>query len=111
MPNKTSPKIDLSARSRKIVEEIARRRSTEYRLVVRALLLLAMADGVGNNELARSHQMDRGVVRKWRNRWVNLVLKLENAEASKISDDDLRDLIVTGLNDLPRSGTPPKFTA
>ncbi|MGH9766342.1 MAG: helix-turn-helix domain-containing protein [Blastocatellia bacterium] len=55
--------------------------------------------------------MDRAVVRKWRNRWVDLVVKLQNAEASEISDDDLRDLIVTGLNDLPRSGTPPKFTA
>ena len=111
MPNKTSPKIDLSARSRKIVEEIARRRSTEYRLVIRALLLLSMADGIGNNELARRHEMDRAVVRKWRNRWVDLVVKLQNAEASKISDEDLRDLILTGLSDLPRSGTPPKFTA
>jgi hypothetical protein len=111
VPNKTSPQIDLSARSRKIVEEIARRRSTEYRLVIRALLLLAMADGIGNNELARRHEMDRAVVRKWRNRWVDLVVKLQNAEASEISDEDLRDLIVTGLSDLPRSGTPPKFTA
>jgi len=111
VPNKTSPKIDLSARSRKIVEEIARQRSTEYRLVIRALLLLAMADGIGNHELARRHKMDRAVVRKWRNRWVDLVVKLQNAEASEISDQELRDLIVTGLSDLPRSGTPPKFTA
>lgn len=70
-----------------------------------------MADGVGNNQLAREHQMDRGVVRKWRNRWVDLVLQLKNAEASQSSDEDLRDLILTGLSDLPRSGTPPKFTA
>lgn len=111
MPNQTSPIIDLSQRSRKIVEEIARRPSTQYRLVVRALLLLAMADGVGNNELAREHKMDRAVVRKWRNRWVDLVLKLKNAEASEISDEDLQDLVLTGLSDLPRSGTPPKFTA
>jgi hypothetical protein len=111
VPNKTSPKIDLSTRSRKIVEEIARRRSTEYRLVVRALLLLAMADGIGTNELARRHKMDRAVVRKWRNRWVELVVKLQQAEAAEISDEDLRNLILTGVRDLPRSGTPPKFTA
>jgi putative transposase len=111
VPNQTSPKIDLSQRSRKIVEEIARQRSTEYRLVIRALLMLAMADGVGNNELARQHQMDRAVVRKWRNRWVGLASQLKNAEASKISDEDLRDLVLTGLSDRPRSGTPPKFTA
>jgi len=70
-----------------------------------------MAEGVGNNELARKHKMDRVVVRKWRNRWVDLVLKLKNAESSEVSDEDLRDLIVIGLSDLPRSGTPPKFTA
>ena len=111
MPNKTSPKIALTARSRKIVEEIARRRSTEYRLVVRALLRLAMADDIGNNELARQHEMDRAVVRKWRTRWVALVVKLQRAEAAETSDEDLRVMLLTGLSDLPRSGTPPQFTA
>jgi putative transposase len=111
MPNQTSPKIGLSERSRLIVKEIARQRSLEYRLVVRALLMLSMADGVGNNELARQHQMDRVVVRKWRNRWLDLTRKLNNAEASEISDEHLRDLILTGLSDLARSGTPPTFTA
>lgn len=111
MPNQTSPKIARSPRSRKVVEEIARQRSTEYRLVLRALMMLAMADGIGNNELARKHQMDRAVVRKWRNRWIDLTLKLKHAEASEIRNEQLRDLILTGLSDLPRSGTPPTFTA
>src|SRR5262249_49249733 len=111
MPNQTSPKIDLSQRSRKIIEEIARQRSTEYRLVIRALLMLAMVDGVGNNELARQHQMDRAVAPKWRDRWVGLASQRKSAEAAKISDEDLRDLVLTGLSDRPRSGTPPKFRA
>jgi putative transposase len=111
VPNQISTKIDLSERSRKIVEEIARQRSTEYRLVIRALIMLAMADGLGNNELARKQQMDRAVVRKWRNRWLDLSAKLKNVEASEISDEHLRDMILSGLSDLPRSGTPPKFTA
>jgi DNA phosphorothioation-dependent restriction protein DptG len=46
-----------------MVEEIVMRRSTEYRLVVRALLMLAMADGVGNNRLARQRLMDRDATR------------------------------------------------
>ena len=111
MPNQTSPKIDLSERARKIVEEIARQRSREYRLVIRALMRLAMAHGIGNNELARKHQMDRAVVRKWRNRWLELTLKIKQAEASQISAEHLRELIRTGLSDLPRSGTPPTFSA
>lgn len=111
MPHQTAPKIELSEQVRQIVEEIARQRSTEYRLVVRALLILAMADGVGNNELARQHNLDRGVVRNWRNRWLDLSLRLAEVEASGISDGHVRALILTGLSDLPRSGTPPTFTA
>jgi hypothetical protein len=57
------PKIELSEGTRKIVEEIARQRSAEYRLVVRALLKLAMAEGVGNNRLACQRLLDRGVAR------------------------------------------------
>ena len=48
-----------------MVEEIVMRRSAEYRLVVRALLMSAMADGAGNNRLARQRLIDRGVVRNF----------------------------------------------
>ncbi len=111
MPHQTAPKIELSARIRKIIEEIARQRSTEYRLVVRASLILAMADGAGNHELTRRQNLDRGTVRYWRGRWIELTPKLTSAEASEVSDEDLRDLVLTGLMDLPRSGAPPTFTA
>jgi len=40
-------------------------------LVIRALLMLAEADGVGNNELASQRQMDRAVARRWRRRRVD----------------------------------------
>ena len=111
MPHQTAPKIELSVRVRKIVEEVARQRSTEYRLVVRASLILAMADGAGNHELARTQNLDRGTVRYWRGRWIELIPKLTRAETSEISDEDLRSLVLTGLSDLPRSGTPATFTA
>ncbi len=111
MPQQTAPRIELSERSRRIVEEIARQRRAQYRLVIRASLMLAMADGRGNNELARQRDLDRGVVRNWRNRWLELQSRLAAAEAAEMSDADLRDLILTGLSDLPRSGAPPTFTA
>lgn len=111
MPHQTAPKIELSARVRKIIEEIARQRSTEYRLVVRASLIRAMADGASNHQLTRTQKLDRGTVRYWRGRWLELTPKLTSAEASEVSDEDLRDLVLTGLSDLPRSGTPPTFTA
>ena len=62
MPNQTSPEIGLSERSQMMVKEITRQGSAQYRLVTRARLMLAMADGVGNNELAPQHRMDRAVV-------------------------------------------------
>lgn len=108
MPLPTARKIELSARVRLIVEEIARLRNAEYRLVIRARLVLAMADGAGNRELARTQKLDRGIVRAWRSRWIELTPKLSPAE---ISDHDLRDLVLKGLSDLPRSGAPPTFTA
>lgn len=108
MPLPTAPKIELSARVRLIVEEIARQRNAEYRLVIRARLILAMADGTGNRELARDHKLDREAVRCWRTRWVALLPTLNRAE---ISDQDLRELALKGLRDLPRSGAPPTFTA
>ena len=111
MPHQTAPKIELSARVRKIIEEIARQRSTEYRLVVRASLVLAMADGAGNHELTRTQNLDRGTVRDWRGRGIELTPKLTSAEACEVGDEDLRDLILSGLSDLPRSGVPPTFTA
>ena len=111
MPHQTAAKIELSTRVRKIVEEIARQRRSEHRQVIRARLLLAMADGAGNNELARMLKMDRGVVRSWRKRWLELAPRLSQAEASASSDPDLRNLVLGGLSDLPRSGTPPTFSA
>jgi putative transposase len=111
MANQTSPKIELSERVRKLLEDIARQRRCEHRQVIRARLLLAMADGVGNNQLARQLKMDRGVVRCWRNRWLELTQKLHTAQAADTTDSQLRELLLGGLSDLPRSGTPPTFTA
>ena len=111
MPYRTAPKIELPARIRKILEEMARQRSTEYRLVVRASLILAMSDGAGNHELVRTQNLDRGTVRYWRARWIEVSPKLTSAAASEISDEDLRALVLTGWSDLPRRGTPPTFTA
>jgi putative transposase len=111
MPRQTAPMVALSVRVRKILEETARQRSTEHRLVVRALLILAMADCLNNHELSRTRKLDRGTIRYWRSRWIALTPQLVRAEEAGVKDEDLRDLVINGLSDLPRSGTPPKFTA
>jgi putative transposase len=111
MPNQLSAQITLSEGVLELVKALARQRSAAYRQVQRAELLLAMADGVGNNALARSHQVARSGVRKWRTRWVELARKLAQAEASDNTTAELSALLVAGLQDGPRSGTPATFTA
>lgn len=111
MPNRTSVCITLSERVCALVQTLARQRCAAYRQVQRAELLLAMVEGIGNNALARSHNVDRGVVRKWRTRWVELARKLTHAETTDVSNAQLSELLVAGLQDLPRSGTPAKFSA
>jgi putative transposase len=111
MPNQTSARITLSERVLELVKALARQRSAAYRQVQRAELLLAMAAGVGNNALARSHHVARSVVRKWRTRWVELARKLAHAEATDSTTAQLSEWLVAGLQDEPRSGTPAKFTA
>lgn len=104
-------RIKLSERVRALVQVLARQRRAAYRQVQRAELLLAMAGGVGNNALARSHKVDRGVVRKWRTRWVELARKLAHAETTEVTEAQLNELLIAGLQDLPRSGTPATFSA
>lgn len=111
MPHKTAPQVELSARVRQGLEEIARQRSTEHRLVVRASLILALAAGAGNHPLSRTQKLDRSTVRQWRARWLELTPQLSRAEAAACSAADLHALLLTGLSDLPRSGKPATFTA
>ena len=111
MPNQTSAKITLSERVQALVAALARQPSAEYRQVQRAKLLLALAAGGGNNALARTQQVERGGVRKWRTRWVALARQLAHAETTDISAAQLHELLVAGLQDLPRSGAPATFSA
>lgn len=111
MPNQTSVCITLSERVRALVQALARQRRAAYRQVQRAEFLLALADGGGNNALARSHNVDRGVVRKWRTRWVERARKLAHAETTAVTDTQLGELLVADLQDLPRSGAPATFSA
>jgi len=111
MPPLRPPTIQISARVQALLEQVARQRSTEYRLVSRARLILGMATGANNQELARTHDLDRSTVRAWRTRWLELMPRLSVAEAAPESEAQLRSLPDVGLADLPRSGTPATFRA
>jgi hypothetical protein len=87
---KTSIRIELDDVTRKILQEIADAQSLAYRDVVRAKMILLVADGVSLSEVGRRFETPRRIVRKWAERFQRLGLR--------------------GLNDADRSGRPPLFS-
>ncbi|HEY6410905.1 MAG TPA: helix-turn-helix domain-containing protein [Ktedonobacteraceae bacterium] len=62
--------------------------------------MLAAAQGPSNAQMARELKIDVDTVRLWRDRWVGL----QGIDLVTLS-------IAERLQDAPRPGTPPKFTA
>jgi DNA-binding CsgD family transcriptional regulator len=83
--------IILTDRDRAELESLARARKAQLRMVQRACIVLAAADGQDNAQIARDLSIHVDTVRSWRGRFA--------ADGMK------------GLVDRPRSGRPPVFAA
>jgi transposase len=110
-PPTVSPRVQLTARQRACLEQIARRQTSPQRLVRRAKILLALEMGANQCHVTRQMRLNRGTVHIWRQRWLALAPKLEQMEADGGPDKALTTMIVEALTDHPRSGTPATFTA
>ena len=106
-----SPRVQLTARQRACLEQMARRQTSPQRLVRRAKILLALETGVTQCHVTRQMRLNRGTVHTWRQRWLALAPKLEQLEADGGSEKALTTMIVEAFTDRPRSGTPAPFTA
>ena len=106
-----SSQIQLTARQRACLEQMARRQTSPQRLVRRAKILLALATGANQCHVTRQMRLNRGTVHTWRQRWLALAPKLAQLEAAGGPEKALTTLIVEALTDRPRSGTPATFTA
>jgi transposase len=83
-------RITLSDANRTILERWSRGRTTQARLVLRARVVLAAAEGKENKDIAAELDITRGAVARWRNRF---------AESG-----------IAGIEkDAPRGGRPPKI--
>jgi hypothetical protein len=82
--------IVLEPSERIVLDEIAGALVMPYRDVVRARVILMVADGVSLSEISRKVGLARRIVRKW---------------AARFAVDRFR-----GLADAPRSGRPPRFS-
>jgi len=88
MPRQSPFHIELGAEDEAVLEALAR--TSPYRDVIRAKIVLYAAQGLGNDEIARRLDTPRQVVSKWRKRFFEQGM--------------------TGLEELPRQGRPGVFS-
>jgi winged helix-turn helix protein len=88
--NKTPIRIVLSKEERDVLEDVARSFGLPHRDVLRAKVILLLADGTPVSEVGRRVELQRRIVRKWADRFVRKRLR--------------------GLDDAPRRGRPPLFS-
>ena len=105
------PKVQLTARQRDCLEQIARRQTSPQRLVRRAKILLTLETGANQCQVMRQLHLNRGTVQTWRQRWLAFAPKLVQMEIDGGSDKALTAMIRAALTDPPRSGAPAPFTA
>lgn len=105
------PAVVLTDRLRAVMERLVRRHTSSQRLVRRLQMVLAAADGHNNEEIAQQGGWDRNTVRTWRTRWLALAARLEAAITAGDDDRLLAHLVADALDDAPRAGAPPTFSA
>ena len=110
-PPAVSPTVQLTARQRACLEQIARRQTSSQRLVRRAKILLALETGANQCHVMRQMHLNRGTVQMWGRRWCALAPTLEPMEADEGSEQALTTRMVEALAAHPRSGPPATFTA
>lgn len=105
------PAVVLSTRLRGVLERLARRQTSSQRLVRRLQIVLAAAAGRNNDQIARDLDLHRATAQTWRMRWLVLAPRLEAAIAAGDDDRLVARLVTDALDDAPRSGAPPTFSA
>jgi putative transposase len=101
----------LSERERRVLEQLRRRQTSEQRLVRRVQIILAIAEGLNNEQAARQLGLQREQVRLWRSRWLAGAGRLAEIAALNVEDKPLGEAIEALLQDAPRPGVPGVFSA
>jgi len=110
MPSPIAAEIVLTDDERAELEGWTRRRKSAAGLALRARIVLAAADGGSNVELAERLELDRGTVRKWRNRFVQyrcdgLLDEPRPGRPRVVGDEQIKALITTTLESSPKDAT------
>jgi putative transposase len=100
MPGPKPPEIHLTDEERQGLERLVHRHRTPQQIALRARIVLAAAEGKNNAHIARELAIGVLTARRWRGRW----LTLQPIRLTELSIEER-------LEDLPRSGAPPRITA
>jgi Homeodomain-like domain len=115
MPLPSAPAIALSARQRRVLEQLRRAAGPPQALALRARIVLAAATGTSNRRLAHEFGVARNTVPAWRDRWVAAAealqaAELEGREGGGGDDRALQAMVRGVLAAAPRPGGPATFT-
>ena len=110
MPSPHAAEIVLTDAERAELEGWVRRRSSAAGLALRARIVLAAADGGSNVDVADRLDLDRGTIRKWRNRFAEsrcdgLLDEPRPGRPRVIGDDRIEALITATLETTPADAT------
>jgi len=97
---KRATEVILSEKEQEGLLQITKRHRSEQQAVLRARIVLAAAQGSSNAQIARELGASVDTVRLWRDRWVGL----QGIDLETLS-------LVERLQDAPRPGVNPKFSA
>ena len=101
--------IELTIKTKEILEKIIRQAKSPQNLVKRAKIILMAFDNNNNSEISRRLEIDRGIVKEWRDRWAEKESKLKKAEEKNLEDKEIKKIIIGILSDKYRSGAPATF--
>jgi transposase len=104
------PELILTVEENNQLVEWTRRHKTSQALALRSRIVLACAQGIANDEVARRLRVNHKTVGKWRNRFVErrldgLLDEPRSGAPRKIGDARIEQLIATTLNERPRGAT------
>lgn len=102
--------VPVSDRLRGLLDRLVRRQTSPQRLIRRLQIVLAIAAGLNNDQIARQLGLTRSTVCRWRARWLVAVPRLE-AALDEEEERVVGQRVVDALDDAPRSGAPDTFSA
>ena len=103
-------KLVITERQQAVLQTITRSSTCSQALAQRARMILSAFEGLSNEQIAEQVGCERHAVGPWRHRWADDFDRLVLVECCE-KPSALLDAIKELLSDLPRSGSPGKFTA